>query len=93
MPVAGTLSNFYVRINEGPDNGGGANGDAYTFTVRKNGADETSLECTITEAAVDCSDNTGSVSFAAGDRIAIKSQAANAPAPRFMHWTAKYTTP
>ncbi|MBF0254079.1 MAG: hypothetical protein HQL11_03005, partial [Candidatus Omnitrophica bacterium] len=61
FPTAGTLENFYTQLDSAPGAGNG-----YTFTVYKNGA-ATSLECTISDAAVACQDTMHSVAFVAGD--------------------------
>jgi len=86
MPVAGTLSNFYVTLNGSP----GSN-RWYTFVVHKNGAD-TPVTCTIAGTNTTGSDLTNSVSFAAGDYISIMStpSAAN-PTGRLMLWTAQFS--
>jgi hypothetical protein len=85
MPVAGTVSNFYVILNGSP-----GNNHWYTFVVRKNGAD-TPVTCTIAGTNTTGSDLTHSVSFAAGDYISIMvtPSAAN-PTGRVMLWTAKF---
>jgi outer membrane protein assembly factor BamB len=86
MPVAGTVSNFYVILDGSP-----GTSRWYTFVVRKNGAD-TPLTCTIADTDTTGSDLTNSVSFAAGDYISIMStpSAAN-PTGRSMLWTAKFS--
>jgi FlaG/FlaF family flagellin (archaellin) len=85
MPVAGTVSHFYVILNGSP-----GNNRWYTFVVRKNGAD-TPVTCTIAGTNTTGSDLTNSVSFAAGDYISIMStpSAAN-PTGRSMLWTAQF---
>jgi hypothetical protein len=87
VPVGGTLSNLYVRLDGTP--GGASTGKSYTFTVRKNGAD-TTVTCTILETATTCSDTTNSVTFNAGDRISIKTVASGGPTGREMRWTANF---
>ena len=85
MAIAGTLANFYVRLDGSP---GGAT--SYTLTVRKNGTD-TTLTCVISGSAIACSDTTNSVSFSAGDLISVKSvPSATNPTARAMRWTAKF---
>ena len=87
MPLAGTLSDFYVRVSQAP-----GTGNSWTFTVRKNGADEAALQCPISgSSAVTCSDTAGTVSYAVGDRIAIRSDPDSGPNAAIMHWTAQYT--
>jgi len=88
MPVAGTLSNLYVRLDGTA--GAAASGRSYTFTVRKNTAD-TAVTCTILETATSCSDATNSVAFSAGDLISVKSvPSATAPTARAMRWSATF---
>ena len=86
IPVAGTLSSFYVTLNGSP----GTN-HWFTFVVRKNGAD-TPVTCTIAGTNTTGSDLSNSVSFAAGDYISIIStpSAAN-PTGRSMLWTAQFS--
>jgi len=86
LPVAGTVSDFYVTLDGSP-----GNNRWYTFVVRKNGAD-TSVTCTISGTDTTGFDLTNSVSFAAGDYISIMStpSAAN-PTGRSMLWTAKFS--
>jgi hypothetical protein len=86
MPVAGTVSNFYVILNKSP----GTN-HWYTFVVRKNGAN-TPVTCTISGTATTGSDLTNSVSFAAGDYISIMSNfSPSHPTASAMVWTAKFS--
>ena len=88
IPAAGTISKFYARL-ERPAGASGS-GKGYTFTVRKNGAD-TALSCSISETALQCSDTTDSVAFAAGDLITIKAEPFSNPVEREMHWTAVFS--
>lgn len=85
MPVAGTVSQFRIRLDLAPTG-------QYIFTVRKNGAN-TTVTCTITEASASnvCADLANSVSFDAGDRIAIQSAPSSTPGTRQMRWTAQFT--
>ncbi len=86
MPVAGTVSDFYVILNGSP-----GSGKSFTFVVRKNGAN-TPVTCTISGTATTGSDLTNSVSFAAGDRISIMvTTSAAHPTARSMLWTAKFS--
>jgi len=84
VPVGGSLSRLYVRLNGSP-----GSGDSYTFTVRRNGAD-TSLSCTISGSATDCSDTADSVQLQAGDLIAIAAVPTSSPTGRQMSWTARF---
>jgi hypothetical protein len=77
-PIAGTLSQFRVRANNGPDNGGGT--QAYTVTLRLNNA-STALTCLLSEASASCSDTTNSVAIAAGDAIAVQVQESGTGTP------------
>jgi len=85
MPVAGTISNFYVTLDGSP-----GSGNSYTFLVRKNGAD-TPVTCTISETDTTGSDLTNSVSFAAGDYISIMVTPASNPTAAAMSWTAQFS--
>jgi hypothetical protein len=83
MPRAGTLSNFFVKLEVNA----GSNGLVFVFD--KNGV-ATSITCVVTTAATPCSDTTHSVAFVAGDLISVHGAknggSANAqPA----HWTAQ----
>ncbi len=86
MPVAGTVSNFYVILNGSP-----GNTHSYTFVVRRNQLD-TVVTCIIMNLDTTGSDLTHSVSFDAGDYISIKvtPSAAN-PTGRSMLWTAQFS--
>jgi len=83
MPVGGTLSKFYVVFNDNVVGGG----NAFAFTVRKNGAD-TGVTCTVSETQSVCSDTLHSAVFAAGDRISISSVQTGAPTNPTVRWTA-----
>ncbi len=64
--VDGTFSNLIVTLNNAP-----GVGKSWAFTVRKNGSD-TSVTCTISDAATTARDTTHSFSVAPGDRLALK---------------------
>ena len=85
MPVAGTVSRFYIILNISP-----GSGKSFTFIVRKNGA-ATPVTCTISGTATTGSDLTNSVSFAAGDYISIMVTPASNPTATAMCWTAKFS--
>ena len=85
MPVAGTVSRFYIILNISP-----GSGKSFTFIVRKNGA-ATPVTCTISGTATTGSDLTNSVSFTAGDRISIMVTPAGNPTATVMLWTAKFS--
>ena len=83
MPMAGTVSDFYVILNTNP-----GDSKSYTFVVRKNG-DNTPVTCTISGTDTTGSDLTNSVSFAAGDYISIMVTPSGNPTAAAMCWTAK----
>jgi len=94
VPVpAGTLSNFKVSISAAQ-----SGSQAYTFTVRKGGADTTAT-CTINgnnngtgqTSATTCADTTHSVTFAAGDLISVQVTPSNSPGAVLIGWTATFT--
>jgi len=86
MPVAGTLSNFYVILNAAP---GGSK--SYTFVVRRDGVD-TSVTCTILGTNTTGSDLANSVSFAAGNYISIMvTPSDDKPKEEAMSWTATFS--
>lgn len=90
MPVAGTVSNLFVRLNAAPGTGGDAATDSFTFTVRKNQTG-TSITCTITGTTdTTCSDTTNSETFAQGDLISIETTPTNSPGGRQVRWTLKF---
>jgi hypothetical protein len=64
---AATVSKFTSHLSAAL----GGPGNTVVFTVRKNAGD-TTITCTITDPAVECSDTTHSVSFASGDTIDVK---------------------
>lgn len=78
IPSAGNIVGMYVEMVGGdPDNGAGT--DAYQFTLRVNAADQTGIQCTVSETATTCNDVTGSVALAAGDNLAVESTPSNTP--------------
>ena len=90
VPVAATLSQFYVRLSGAPDPPPlSSSVQSYTFTVHKNGGG-TLVTCTISESNTTCSDTTNSVAFNAGDTISIESDPSNGPNGARMHWTARF---
>jgi hypothetical protein len=100
LTVAGTLSNFTVHIVNLSGAPAGAN---IAFTVLKNGAD-TAATCTLLNAQIpfvivgdypvaSCSDTTHTVSFAAGDEIAVKiAPTASVPNGYIVNWAAAYAS-
>lgn len=63
---AGTVRNLYCFLGTAP---GGA--DTVDFTVRKNGADQTTT-CQIAAAATACNDPSNTFTVVAGDRLSVK---------------------
>lgn len=63
-PYAGFVRNMYVKAQSAPTG-------TCTFTLRKNGVDQT-LTCTVLSAATTGSNTANAVSVAAGDLISIK---------------------
>jgi hypothetical protein len=85
VPLAATLSNFYVHLSGAP-----GPGNSYTFTVRRNGGN-TTVTCTISgSSATTCSDTTHTQAFDAGDTISIESVPLSNPSNASMHWTATF---
>jgi hypothetical protein len=82
VPLAGTLSLLYVRLDGSP--GGG---NSYVFTVRVAGSD-TAATCTISDGATTCSDLTNSVAIPAGALVSISANGISNPTARSMRWTA-----
>src|SRR5262249_13351880 len=80
-----TISKFYIRLSGNP-----SNGRSYAFTVRINGAD-TTVTCSVADAATSCSDLTHSVAVSAGDLIAIHAVGTANPTARTMVWSAVFS--
>ena len=87
VSTPGTIDSLYVELTDDP----GTSPDAYTFTLRKNGAD-TTLTCTITANDTSGSDVVHSVAVVAGDVIDIKCEPLNSPsvAPA-AQWVMRFT--
>lgn len=85
LPAAGSVMSFYVRLG-GPI----TSSEAYSFTIRRNGAD-TPVSCTIAALDGECSDTSTSAFFNAGDLISVKSLplGGNGPATS-VRWTAAF---
>jgi hypothetical protein len=84
VPLAGTLSKFYVHLSGSP-----GNGRSFSFFVRVDGAD-TAVTCTVADANTSCSDTTHSVAINAGSLIAIRAAGAGNPTARSFGWTALF---
>lgn len=65
-PTAGTLKNLYISLSIDP----GTSPDAYTYTLRKNGAD-TTLTCTIVADNTTGNDTAHTVAVVAGDVLTM----------------------
>jgi hypothetical protein len=85
IPVAGTVSNFYVTLDGSP-----GSSSSYTFVIRIN-SEDTLVTCTISGTETTGSDLTNSVSFAAGDYISIMVTPASMPTAVSMRWTAQFS--
>lgn len=73
-PTAGTIKNLYVEL----ENDAGTAPDAYRFTLRKNGADQT-LTVTITADDTTGNDLVNSFAVVAGDILTMKVEPLNSP--------------
>jgi hypothetical protein len=88
VQASGTVSNFDVRTSAPP-----SAGDSWTFTLRKNGTDQ-SITCTISGASeTQCGDASNTVSFSSGDLISIQIVPTSAPDASVGRWTARLSTP
>ena len=67
MPTAGTFSDLYVYLSQSA----GVGADAYSVTLRVNGADS-ALTTTILQPAVDGNDTVNTVAVVAGDLVVIE---------------------
>jgi hypothetical protein len=85
MPTAGVIDYLHVNINGTP-----GSGKSYAFTVLKNGS-TTNLTCTIADLNTTCTpDTTHTVSYDAGDRIAIQSVPSGTPTARIMTFGVRW---
>lgn len=76
VPAAGTISRIFIELNNSP-----GSGKSYAFTLLKNGS-TTALTCTVSDTGTTCNDTGNSVSFAAGDTIALQSVPSGTPTAR-----------
>jgi hypothetical protein len=76
IPVAGTVSNLFVRLGSTPNNGGGT--QKWAFSVRKNASSSGAINCEITENESTCSSPT-ELSFSAGDQISLQATPSGTP--------------
>jgi len=87
IPADGIISNLYVELNIAP-----SSGDAYQFTLIKNGS-PTSLTCTISGSATTCNDVANNIIFAPGDTAAIEfTPSGSAPTSPFARWSMKWVS-
>lgn len=81
VPAAFTMSTFFVNLDTAP-----GTAKSYTFTIRKNSVD-TAVTIAISGSNTSGTDNTHSVSFAAGDVITIGVTPSGTPsAPSLIQW-------
>lgn len=86
-PCAGTLSDFYVELNDSP-----GSGTSYTFNMRNEHATPAStLAVAISDLNTENSDTSNTVDVDAGDRINIQVIPANTPTSREAYWSVKWT--
>jgi hypothetical protein len=76
VPVAGTVSDLYVRLGNDPNTGGGV--QKWTFSVRRNGSSSGAVSCEISDTDSTCSSTT-KLSFAAGDLISLQASPSGNP--------------
>jgi len=82
VPTAGTIKNFYVKLNIDP----GTAPDAYRLTLRKNGISQV-LTVTITADATTGNDLVNSFAVVPGDILTMMVEPLNGPsATPFAHW-------
>ena len=77
-PTTGTVAGLWVRVNTGPDSGGGT--QSFTFTLRVGGV-STTLTCQIAETATACADVANSAAVTAGDIVALQVQESGGGTP------------
>jgi hypothetical protein len=92
LPVGGTLSAFHVRLRSEASAGLGT----YTFTLLRDATgtgdsfSPTSLSCTVSGAALGCSDTGHSETFKAGDLVVVRATPAGPVFSVQMQWTARF---
>lgn len=84
MPTAGVVDKMYIAMSGTP----GA-GKSYALTLYKNGL-ATALTCTVSDAATTCNEPTATVTFAAGDSIAMESVPTGTPTARTLKWGFRF---
>ena len=88
-PIAtgGTFKNLYVTQHRASGDGAG---DSYTYTIVKNGADQ-SLTCTITGTSdTECSDTGNSFAVSAGDYLYLSVQEGGTGQSVYSHWSMEF---
>lgn len=83
MPTSGTIDNLYVNLPTAP-----AATTGYTITVFKNGV--ASILTAAMIAVTSNNDTTHSVSYVAGDTIAIRVTPTNTPTAMIPHWSFRW---
>ncbi len=85
MPLAGTISNFYVSISAAP-----GTGNSYTFNVLNNGV-ATGITCTIAGSATSGNDTSNTELYAAGENISVEVIPSSEPTIVSVIWSAILT--
>lgn len=87
IPTAGTISNLFVETSDFP-----GSAKSYTFSILKNGSSTSAPSCSVSGAGSTTCSNTGtSLSFAAGDTIAIEVVPSGTPTAVRARWAVKWT--
>lgn len=84
IPMSVDITEFSIKLDTAP-----GIGNDFEFTLRKNGGDETDIQCTIADNDTTCSD-TGSVSYSAGDFAAIKVTPTSTPTESMARYYVKF---
>lgn len=87
MPTSGTIDHLYIDVQNPPGNPG--DGFSWSVSIIKNGGG-TVLGATVTDNATSASDLTHSISFAAGDLIAIAVLPVDTPASTPIRWAVRW---
>lgn len=87
LPMSGTISAFSARMNSALTSG------SYTLTLRRNGASEGSISCTLDAENQKCSDpDASSISVSAGDRLTVLSSPSSPNEAKFISISVLFTT-
>ena len=84
IPDAGTVRGLRIHLDIPP----GA-GSSVTFTIQRNQV-ATSLTCTVSGTATNCTDTTNSFTVSPGDQLHIEASPTNTPAVGNVHFSVKY---